>query len=210
MTVAPQTIISTVRHGQTVFGEQKRYAGSIDVPLSARGARECAQASRALAGSSFDVLITSPLRRAVDTGRLLSGHTPRSVQSDLCRERGFGIMEGLTWQEVQSLDPPILFAEVAGGLHSVNPQGGEPLEDVWERAKRFKRLIFREYRGSKVLVVSHGVFLQMFHGALRGWSCIESLREYPANLESTTFRFSGRRLLAVEVTDLVTLHRQDF
>jgi broad specificity phosphatase PhoE len=66
------------------------------------------------------------------------------------------------------------------------------------RAKRFARLIFREYEGLSVLVVSHGVFLQMFHGVLRGSNCIESLSTYPGNLELATFRFSGPRLVAEE------------
>lgn len=208
--MATDTIISTIRHGRTTFGQQKRYAGSIDVPLSEEGAEDCARVSRALAGMAFDVLITSTLRRAVETGRLLAGNASRSIQSDLCCERRFGVMEGLTWEEVQSLDPPILFIEVGDDLHSVNPRGGEPLEDVWERAKRFARLIFREYKGSKVLVVSHGVFLQMFHGVLRGSNCIESLSVYPANLELATFHFSGRRLVADEVAKLVRPVGEDF
>ena len=54
-----------------------------------------------------------------------------------------------------------------------------------------------------MLVVSHGVFLQMFHGVLRGSSCIESLGVYPANLELTTFLFSGRCLVTEEVATLV-------
>jgi broad specificity phosphatase PhoE len=77
----------------------------------------------------------------------------------------------------------------------VNPPGGEPFEDVWQRAKKFRRFLFCNYRGSSILVVSHGVFLQMFHGVLRGGNCVESLIAYPSTLELTTFRFRGSRLL---------------
>jgi broad specificity phosphatase PhoE len=119
-------------------------------------------------------------------------------------------MEGLTLEEVRSLDPPVLFIEVGNDAHSVNPKDGEPFEDVWERAKRFARLIFREYKGSRVLVVSHGVFLQMLHGVLRGSNCIESLSEYPANLGLATFRFSGRRLVAEERMNLIAPTGQGF
>jgi broad specificity phosphatase PhoE len=55
--------------------------------------------------------------------------------------------------------------------------------------------LFSKYRESNVLVVSHGVFLQMFHGVLRGLSCIESLAAYPANLELIQFKFVKERLV---------------
>jgi broad specificity phosphatase PhoE len=85
----------------------------------------------------------------------------------------------------------------------VNPKGGEPFEAMWERARRFRRFLFRAYRGSNILVVSHGVFLQMFHGVLRGSNCIESLAVYPSNLELATFEFVGHRLQAERVVRLI-------
>jgi broad specificity phosphatase PhoE len=93
---------------------------------------------------------------------------------------------------------------VGNDLHTVNPKDGEPFEDVWERAKKFRRLLFREYKGSNILVVSHGVFLQMLHGVIRHLSCIESLAVYPSNLELARFRFSGERLVEEKVMKLAS------
>lgn len=197
-----RTVVSTLRHAQTTYGAQNRYAGSIDVPLSEEGARQAAEAAPRLEGAQFDVVITSNLHRAVETARILAGDVRTLVQTDLCRERTFGIMEGMTWEEVQGLDPPVLFIEVGGDLHSVNPAGAEPFEDVWERAKQFREILFQRYSGASILVISHGVFLQMFHGLLRGLSCIESLGAYPANLELSTFQFAGTQLESVTVTKL--------
>ena len=53
------------------------------------------------------------------------------------------------------------------------------------------------------MVVSHGVFLQMFHGVLRGLSCIESLGIYPSNLELAKFQFVGEQLVDEKVTRLL-------
>ena len=208
--VARETSITTLRHARTCYGADKRYAGTIDVPLSEEGERDCARASVGFAATNFDVVISSPQRRALDTARLLGCAASTLIECDLCRERGFGVMEGLTSEEVRSLDPPVLFVEVGNDAHSVNPRDGEPFEDVWMRARKFARLIFREYGGSSVLVVSHGVFLQMFHGVLRGSNCIESLSMYPGNLELATFRFSGHRLVAEELTTLVAPAAEDF
>ena len=140
------------------------------------------------------MVVTSALRRTIETADLLVGNGVPRRRTRLCNERNFGVMEGLTWDDVQHLDPPVLFIEVGNDRHSVNPKDGEPFEDVWDRAKRFRRMLFREYQGKRVLVVSHGVFLQMFHGVLRGTSCIEALAAYPGSLELTCFSFTGDRL----------------
>jgi broad specificity phosphatase PhoE len=190
-----ETTISTLRHARTPFNAEKRYAGTIDVPLSAAGIRDARKATAKLKGAKFDVVVTSLQKRAFETARILVGDAVPIVRNKLCNERNFGVMEGLTWDDVKSLDPPIMTINVGNDLHTVNPQGGEPFEDVWNRAKRFRRFLFKEYQGSAVLVVSHGVFLQMFHGVLRGSSCIESLVCYPSNLELSRFRFSGHRLV---------------
>jgi len=200
--VPVQTTISTVRHAHTRYNAEKRYAGTIDIPLSPAGVRDARKAALKLAGMDFDVVVTSTQKRAYETAAILAGKGVPVVRNKLCNERRFGIMEGLTWDDIQSLDPPILMISVGHDLHTVNPKGGEPFEDVWERAKKFSRFIFENYSGSSVLVVSHGVFLQMFHGVLRGLNCIESLASYPGNLELTRFRFVGRRLAAEETVSL--------
>ena len=163
-----ETTISTLRHAHTRYNAEKRYAGTIDVPLSDAGIRDALCAADKLAGQTFDVVITSKQKRSIQTAHILMGDTAQYVGSKLCNERNFGVMEGLTWDEVHHLEPPVLFIEVGNDTHSVNPKNGEPFEDVWERARKFRRFIFKHYAGLNVLVVSHGVFLQMFHGVLRG------------------------------------------
>lgn len=191
-----ETQIHTIRHAHTRYNAEKRYAGSIDVPLSEKGMQEAREASSRLGnmGVRFDVVVTSTMKRSIETAHLLFDHRVQFIQSKLCDERKFGIMEGHTWEEVLNFEPRILLISVGDDLHTVNPQGGEHFEDVWERAKKFRRFLFSRYLGKSILVVSHGVFLQMFHGVLEGSSCIESLALYPSNLELTSFCFSGNRL----------------
>ncbi len=196
------TIIYTMRHAQTQFNTERRYAGSIDVELDAQGTGDASKISPCIQGLNLDVVITSSLKRSIQTANLLLGNSVPVVQNALCTERNFGIMEGRTWDEIQVLQPPVMLIQVGNDLHSVNPKGGEALEDVWARAKRFRGFIFAHYRGKKILVISHGVFLQMFHGLLRGLNCIESLAAYPANLELARFEFSGRRLIRESVDSL--------
>jgi broad specificity phosphatase PhoE len=147
--MAIETIINTVRHGKTVFNAARRYAGSIDISLSQEGIRDCRAAVKKLAGVKFDVVVTSTLRRAIETAEILAGSSKNMVKSKLCVERNFGIFEGKTWDEVQDIHPPVLYITVGNDLHSVNPQGSEHFEDVWMRAKKFRNYLFRYYRGKK-------------------------------------------------------------
>jgi broad specificity phosphatase PhoE len=204
------TCIHTIRHARTLFGDQQRYAGTLDVPLSREGRREAKAAAAGLRDARFDVVITSTKMRAIDTAKLLVGASTPTVKSGLCDERNYGAMEGLTALDVKRLKPKILFIKVGNDTHSVNPPGGEPLEDLRERARKFCRFVFKRYRGSSVLVVSHGVFLQQFHGLLRGKSCIESLADWPSNLQMTSFTFAGNRLLETRSVNLIESKRFDW
>ena len=190
-----ETVIHTIRHGHTDYNAEKRYAGSIDIPLSEKGVQDCQKAALRLENHHFDVVVTSTMKRSIDTAQIMVGAKVPIVQSPLCNERNFGVMEGLTWEDVLKMEPPVLMIDVGNDLHTVNPPGSEPFEDVWQRAKKFRRFLFRNYAGENILIVSHGVFLQMLHGLLGGKSCIESLAYYPANLELASFTFHGRQLV---------------
>lgn len=200
--MAERTIINTLRHAHTRYNGEKRYAGTIDIDLNEQGIRDTQLVAAILRDEGYDVVIASTLKRSYETARILVDGTVPIVQTDLCNERNFGIMEGMTWEDVKRLVPPVLMINVGNDLHTVNPKGGEPFEDVWERAKKFRQLLFREYYGKNILVVSHGVFLQMFHGVMRGVTCIESLALYPANLELARFIFDGDHLAEEKVRKL--------
>jgi len=197
-----KTIIHTIRHGHTSYNAEKRYAGTIDIPLSEKGVKDCKEVSQKLVDYSFDVVVTSKMKRSIETAHLLVPGNPVTINSALCNERRFGVMEGHTWEEVVKFDPPVLMIDVGNDLHTVNPQNGEPFEDVWQRAKKFRNFLFKNYKGKNILVVSHGVFLQMFHGVLKGLNCIESLAVFPSNLQLVSFSFSGNRLTEAKAVQL--------
>jgi broad specificity phosphatase PhoE len=188
------TTIHTIRHGHTEYNAEKRYAGTVDISLSEKGVKDCREASQKLVDYSFDVVVTSMMKRSIETAHLLIPGNSVIIKSALCNERRFGVLEGHTWDEVLKFDPPILMIDVGNDLHTVNPKNGEPFEDVWQRAKRFRNFLFKNYKGKSTLIISHGVFLQMFHGLLKGLSCIESLATYPSNLELASFYFINNRL----------------
>jgi broad specificity phosphatase PhoE len=199
----PETVIHTIRHGSTEYNAEKRYAGTLDISLSEKGICECRVAAQKLEDYHFDIILTSKMKRAIETAKLMVDGKVPVIQNALCNERNFGLMEGYTWDEILRFDPPILLINVGNDLHTVNPARGEPFEDVWQRAKKFRNFLFRKFQGQSILVISHGVFLQMFHGVLRNLNCIESLARFPSNLELATFIFSGGELIEEKMVKLL-------
>ena len=148
------TITVLLRHGQTPMSVQKRYAGRSDVPLTDLGVQQAAAAAKRLASAGLDVIVTSPLLRAVQTAEEVAAATGATVVTDDgFREADFGAWEGLTFAEVQERWP----AEMAAWLADpeVAPPGGESLAGVNERVTAALRRVLAARERQTVLVVSH-------------------------------------------------------
>ena len=83
-------ILYVVRHGETQFNVEKRYAGQTDVPLNERGIAQDKELAKKLEGEHFDVIVTSSLLRARNCTRQLDdaptgGETTRQVDSRVAK-----------------------------------------------------------------------------------------------------------------------------
>ena len=71
------TTIYCVRHGQSEANLAQIMQGSkIDTPLTKLGKKQALAAKAKLATVSFDAVYASPLKRAVQTAKLISSATP--------------------------------------------------------------------------------------------------------------------------------------
>lgn len=190
------TRITSIRHGQTDYNLERRYAGSIDVPLNEKGIEDAKIAAIRLRDYDFDIVITSKLRRAIQTADLLTaGRNIQIIQNELCNERNYGKMQGLNYIEVEDITPRILYFKLNNDFHSLNPPSGETFPNLRKRAKAFSQFLFQNYTGSNILVVSSSAYMQQLHGLFRGFDWIESLRNEIYNLDCITFTFNGRKLI---------------
>jgi probable phosphoglycerate mutase len=140
-----------VRHGQTAWSQSGRHTGRTDVPLTAEGERQAAALADRLAGRTFAVVLTSPLRRAADTCAL-AGFGAVASPADDAVEWDYGEYEGRTTAEIR--------AEVPGWtLWRDGVPGGEAAADVAARADRLLQRL--EGAGGDGLVFSHGHFLRV-------------------------------------------------
>jgi len=191
-----KTTIMTIRHGETEFNRQKRYAGLLDISLNANGINDCQIVSKYFM-ESVEVVITSKLKRSIETARILTGNNKPILESALCNERNFGTMQGCTSQEVEFIKPEIKYIKLGGDFHSLNPPQGERFPALNKRAKeflKFLRFLLSERQYRRILIVSHEVFLQQFHGVLRRETWRESMRHSLPNLTLSIFTLQGNRL----------------
>lgn len=208
--MAEKWYFATIRHGETDYNRQNRYAGTIDVPLNDGGRKDAMRASEQIKGMNFDVCVSSPFRRAVETAQALTGGRLEVVPCEHARERHFGILQGRTSKDVETIRPPVLFIKVGNDYHSVDILGGETFPELRGRAERFHRYLLDNFRGRRVLVVSHGVFLQQFHGVIRGQDWVDSLGSHVGNLELTIFHMEGEENVSEERMRLTGGEQIDF
>ena len=138
-----------IRHGLTALGEEKRYQGSTDTPLSDAGRHALQPDDR------FARVYCSPLLRAVETARILFPSAEKRMVPDL-REMDFGAFEGRGWWEMEH--DPAYRAWVAGGCAGKCP-GGEDREGFTARVQAaFSSLVEQERcaGASELVIVAHG------------------------------------------------------
>ena len=148
------TVTLLLRHGQTPMSVQKRYAGTSDVPLTDAGVQQAAAAAKRLASAGIDVVVTSPLLRAVQTSQEVAAVTGAPVVTDDgFRETDFGSWECLTFAEVRERWPSEMTAWLADP--AVPPPGGESLTEVAERVTGALHRVLTDRARQTVLIVSH-------------------------------------------------------
>ena len=183
-----QTLLYTLRHGLTELNRSKRTGGRLDAPLIEVGRRQARDARATFEGTPVDVVISSSLRRAVETAEIVTGRTrDQMLVDDLAIERSFGEMEGLTQDEIREKFPSVIYVPIEHVRYSLNPPGGESFEMLRARARTFLTRTLAAHGGKRVLVSSHQNFMQQLHGELRGIDPYASLRYDIVNLELNQF-----------------------
>ncbi len=173
-----------VRHGESRWNLENRFAGWVDVPLSEKGIMEAIDCAKYLQPFEFDVAFTSKLTRAQTTLMLIlpyqkktgiflhddekgdewSLHPMRVDESEMpiysseaLNERYYGKLQGQNKQqarEVYGEEQVFIWRR----SFDIAPPNGESLKDTYERTIPYFKdniLPFLEM-GKNVIVVAHG------------------------------------------------------
>jgi broad specificity phosphatase PhoE len=157
-----------VRHGETVWHAENRYAGTSDVLLTDQGVAQARELGRWAAEHGVDGLACSPLTRARETAEHAGRELGREpvVRAGL-READFGWAEGRTAAELTAEDPEAVRAFRADAEEGAFP-GSEPPSAVAARTTAVLRELAEAHPGGRVLVVAHNTALRAALCALLG------------------------------------------
>ena len=158
-----KTNLVLVRHGQSEWNKKNLFTGWKDPGLTDLGIEEAIQAGNILKEKeiNFDVMFTSDLLRAQETGRLILEQMNQSeisiIKDQRLNERNYGDLAGLNKDDARE-------KWGAEQVHiwrrsfDVPPPGGESLKNTAERVLPYFELeiIPKIKEGLNVLVAAHG------------------------------------------------------
>ncbi|MBN2487037.1 MAG: histidine phosphatase family protein [Bacteroidales bacterium] len=150
------TKITIVRHGETVWNHTMQLQGHKDSPLTEKGILQAELLSETIKTRKFDTLITSDLGRAIHTAQIINKNLKLSIIIDRnLRERAFGIMEGLTREQICENHQEMYDAYMQRMATFDIPEG-ESLAVFNNRIMEAFQHIARTYKNKTVLMVAHG------------------------------------------------------
>jgi broad specificity phosphatase PhoE len=138
-------MIYIVRHGQTDWNLEGRYQGRKDIELNNTGIEQARKICYDLKDIRFDVVFSSPLKRAYKTAEIICDND--IIMDSRIIERCNGKLEGKLksdCKEVVNLNDP-----------KENKYDIESLMDFRKRIKNFLDEVILKYKNKNVLIVTH-------------------------------------------------------
>ncbi len=148
-------MIYIVRHGETNDNVIGRYAGRIDVELNEKGIKQAKELKEKLKDISFDLVFSSPLKRAYKTASIITNN--EIIKDNRLIERDNGSLEGKLKSEIKE---KIDFNDPNEKRFNI-----ENIIVFRKRINSFLEEILNKYRGKNVLVVTHagvGIYIRCF------------------------------------------------
>lgn len=166
------TRLLLIRHGETFANKNHLLQGASDGSLTENGRSQIEALGRHLASFQFDKIISSDLTRAYQTAETVAKYHNLEVQvSPTVREWDCGVWDGRSQKEFLEM-----VEQLEGGISSFDPEGGEKLTQVHQRASDFLAKALSEDQGKTIAVCSHGDFMRML------MSCMLDIHPNQANL----------------------------
>ncbi len=196
-----------VRHGQSVWNDEKRIQGQQDIPLGDEGRKQAIALGERLKGRQFQACFSSPLKRATETAELIlkaSGNSIPIITLPELMERNFGDWEGKSIDDLQLLFPND-FSQWLAAHQIPAPPNGESMDELMKRVERGLDQILAVKEGN-VLVVGHS-------GSIKAAICIffrlplsSFVRMRIDNAGLTILEIEDGRIRLIQFNDTCHLH----
>jgi uncharacterized phosphatase len=154
-----------IRHGQTDWNRDDKLQGSSDIPLNELGRQQAREAAALLAPGGWQVVVSSPLRRARETAEIIAAELGIELGPSYPGfvERDYGSLEGTSSSETMARWP-----------HRDYP-GAESLRSVVGRGLAGLASVWADFGDRDVVIVCHGTIIRYTLASLAGHT-IEGIR----------------------------------
>lgn len=150
-----------VRHGATEKNKYGLVQGQTEADLSEKGISDAKELQELISSLDIDVVISSPLKRAKDTAKIITDNKYPINIDDRIIERNWGLCEGVSIDNVDTVKCWNVFINTDDNFI-------EPVQDFMKRINEFIEDIRFRYEDKKVLVVTHSAVMRAMHYCLNG------------------------------------------
>ena len=194
-----------VRHGQSEWNAKNLFTGWKDPKLTGLGIQEAIKAGDLLENRNlkFDLMFTSDLFRAQETGRLILEQMDQTdiqvIKNQSLNERNYGDLAGLNkdearekWGEEQ--------VHIWRRSFDVPPPGGESLKNTAERVLPYFEIeiIPKVKEGLNILIAAHGNSLRALVMELEKISSEEIVKLEIATGDPLTYEYSNGDFVRID------------
>lgn len=164
-------LVYLIRHGETDQNKQRKLQGQSNCELNEYGRKLAEITGEALKDVPFDYVFSSPLSRALETARIVTGSRQIPlIEDERIQEISFGEYEGLCCGREGYNIPDAdftCFFDAPDKYHV--PPGGESFEEIIARTGDFWRELTenQEYRDKTILISTHGCALKALLANIR-------------------------------------------
>lgn len=168
-----------VRHGESEWHAENRYAGATDIALTPHGRAQGDKLAAWASHAGLAAVYSSPQLRSRESALPSAAQlaVPLREDPDL-RELDFGVAEGLTRAEMRRRFPDDLAAFQRDPVAHHFPGGEHPRDAVQRYLTAFRELELT-YPSARVLVVAHSTALRLTLCQLLGLPLGEYRRVFP-------------------------------
>lgn len=152
-------ILYIVRHGETEKNKYGLIQGQTECDLNESGINKAKELIPLVRDLNIDVVISSPLKRAKDTARIITEDRLPINTDDRIIERDWGLCEGASIDEVDTV-------ECWNFYKNIDDNEIEKVQDLLERVSSFIEDVKSRYPDRNVLIVTHSAVLRAFHYCL--------------------------------------------
>ncbi len=151
-----------VRHAKTDYNDKGLVQGMTDISLNEEGKMQANKLKEKLKDIKFDICFSSPLKRTLETAKIILGNDFSIITDELLLERNMGTYEGGSFKEYQKHD----FWD-RNKNYDIN--GVESVKDILKRTKLFLDNLKEKYSDETILIVSHAATLRAIHFNIVGY-----------------------------------------